>query len=76
MLYGYATDEWDTDTLSPLTLYLSNKLCETLSEMRRSGSISWLLPDCKSLVAIEYYTDKANNNKLIPIRVSHIIVEV
>jgi S-adenosylmethionine synthetase len=47
-MFGYATDEWDTDTLHPYSHYLANKLCERLAELRHSGDIKWLRPDAKS----------------------------
>ena len=53
-MFGYATDEWDTETLFPYSHYLSNKICETMAEKRHSGEISWLRPDCKSQVIVEY----------------------
>lgn len=47
-MFGYATDEWDTETLHPYSHYLANKLCEVMAEKRLSGEIAWLRPDCKS----------------------------
>jgi len=47
-MFGYATDEWDTEFLHPYSHYLANKLCEELANARHSGAIPWLRPDCKS----------------------------
>jgi S-adenosylmethionine synthetase len=47
-MFGYATDEWDTETLHPYSHYLANKICEELANARHSGAIPWLRPDCKS----------------------------
>jgi len=48
LIFGYATDEWDTETLHPYSHYLANKLCERLAEVRKDGTLPWLRPDCKS----------------------------
>lgn len=48
LMFGYATDEWDRETLHPYSHYLANKLCEELANARHTGSIPWLRPDCKS----------------------------
>jgi S-adenosylmethionine synthetase len=47
-MFGYATDEWDKETLHPYSHYLSNLICEELGKARHSKSIPWLRPDCKS----------------------------
>ena len=48
LMFGYATDEWDTETLHPYSHVLSNQLCELMATKRKSGEIPWLRPDCKS----------------------------
>jgi len=48
LMFGYATDEWDTERLHPYSHHLSNAICEELAAQRHSGEISWLRPDCKS----------------------------
>lgn len=48
LMFGYATDEWDQETLFPLSHYLANKITETMAEKRHNGEIPWLRPDCKS----------------------------
>lgn len=64
IMFGYACR--DTKELMPLAIMLANKICKRLSEYRKEGA-SFLLPDGKSQVTIEY-----DNNK--PIRVSHVVV--
>lgn len=53
-MFGYATDEWDKETLHPYSHYLANKLCEEMAIARHSKTIPWLRPDCKSQVIVEY----------------------
>jgi len=48
-MFGYATDE--TEELMPLTVILSHKLNHKLSELRRSGELSWARPDSKTQVS-------------------------
>lgn len=61
-VFGYATDE--TPECMPLTALLSHRLCQKLDELRRNGTLSWLRPDGKSQVTIEY---KKDNGALIPV---------
>ena len=48
LMFGYATDEWDTVTLHPYSHVLANQLCEEMAIQRKNGSLPWLRPDCKS----------------------------
>lgn len=67
MMFGYASNE--TDNYMPLALDLSHKLLQTLSEIRKAGKkMTYLRPDAKSQVTIEYSDD----NK--PIRIDSIVV--
>lgn len=56
MMFGYASKE--TDNYMPLSLELSHKLLQNLAELRREDSeITYLRPDSKSQVTIEYGDD-------------------
>jgi S-adenosylmethionine synthetase len=56
MMFGYATNE--TDNYMPLALELSHRLLIELAELRRENKeISYLRPDAKSQVTIEYSDD-------------------
>lgn len=67
MMFGYATKE--TDNYMPLALDLSHKILIELAALRREGKdITYLRPDAKSQVTIEY----DNNNK--PVRIDAIVV--
>ena len=67
MMFGYATNE--TDSYMPLPLEISHMLLKELAELRRENmEITYLRPDSKSQVTIEY----DNNNK--PVRIDAIVV--
>ena len=50
MMFGYATDEADDESYHPITHLLANKLAQRMCEVRKTGEISWLRPDCKTQV--------------------------
>jgi S-adenosylmethionine synthetase len=64
-MFGYACNE--TEELMPLPIILAHKLCRQLSEVRRSGKLSFLRPDGKSQVSVEYAGDK-------PVRIDAVVV--
>ncbi|WP_258102735.1 methionine adenosyltransferase [Marinoscillum sp. MHG1-6] len=67
MMFGYATDE--TDNYMPLALDLSHKILIELAALRReSKEITYLRPDAKAQVTIEYTDDNT------PVRIDTIVV--
>jgi S-adenosylmethionine synthetase len=67
MMFGYATNE--TDNYMPLALDLSHMILRELAELRRENSdITYLRPDSKSQVTIEYSDDN------VPQRIDAIVV--
>lgn len=67
MMFGYATNE--TENYMPVSLDLAHLIMRTLSDIRREGKeMTYLRPDAKSQVTIEYTEDKK------PLRIDTIVV--
>ena len=65
LMFGYACNE--TAELMPMPIIFAHRLTKRLSVVRKNGMLSFLRPDGKSQVSIQYINDK-------PIRVDSVVV--
>ncbi len=65
MMFGYACDE--TEELMPLAISIAHKMARRLTAVRKSGELSYLRPDGKTQITVEYEDG-------IPVRVDAVVV--
>ena len=69
LMFGYACDE--TAELMPLPIMLAHKLVRQLSDVRRSGKLTYLRPDGKSQVSVEYVDGQPKRISAVVLSTQH-----
>ncbi|HJO26732.1 MAG TPA: methionine adenosyltransferase [Planctomycetota bacterium] len=65
LMFGFACDE--TPELMPFPVHYSHRLVERMAELREKGTLSWLRPDSKSQLTVEYEDGR-------PVRVHTVVI--
>ncbi len=69
MMFGYACDE--TPELMPLPIMMAHKLVRQQSDVRRDGKLTYLRPDAKSQVSVEYVDGKPKRIDAVVLSTQH-----
>ena len=69
MMFGFACD--DTPEFMPMPIQLANQLVYKLAQMRKSGKLTYIKPDSKSQVTVEYHDWRPQRVDTIVISTQH-----
>lgn len=69
IMFGYATN--DTPELMPAAILYSHKLGQALTQLRKDRVHTWLRPDSKTQVSIEYVDNKPNRITAVVVSTMH-----
>ncbi len=69
MMFGYACDE--TAEFMPLTTSLAHKLSKQLTDVRKNGTLTYLRPDGKTQVTVEYVDGTPNRVDAVVVSTQH-----
>lgn len=69
LMFGYACNE--TSVLMPMPITYAHLLVKKQSEVRKAGDLSWLRPDAKSQVTIEYQDNVAKRIEAVVLSTQH-----
>ena len=70
IMFGYATDE--TENYMPYAIYMAHKLAKRLADVRKENEITYLRPDGKTQVTVEYEDDMPKRIDTILISTQHL----
>ena len=69
LMFGFASNE--SDQLMPLPIHLAHRLVERQALIRKKGILSWLRPDAKSQVTMQYKDGKPERIDTIVLSTQH-----
>src|SRR5450432_4429446 len=69
LMFGFACNE--TDHLMPAPIYYAHALGERLTKLRKGKKVSWLRPDCKTQVSLQYNGTKIERIDAVVVSTQH-----